>query len=289
MAHGRSLRTTTKYRILRRPKGPKGYINSKGYITPKGQTHTRNGINTTNTISNSKGVLHAKLVSFDVSALFTSIPVDKTLDIVHELLNKDNTWRKDVAESLDTDTVIKLLSFFLTTTYFVFKGDYYQQKDGCSMGSPCSPLVANAYMEHFEQLALSSALHLPRIWYRFMDDTFCVIKAAFVNEFTDHINSLDNNIRFTREKEEDGTLPFLDTLIVREECVSIKVKVYRKPTHTDQYLHLNSHHPLEHKLSVVRTLTHRAQSVVTEERDRKEEITHVKKPLKLWLRRVDVS
>ena len=84
------------------------------------------------------------LVSFDVSALFTSIPVDKTLDIVRELLNKDNTWWKDAAESLDTDTVIKLLSFCLTTTYFVFKGDYYQQKDGCAMGSPCCPLVANA-------------------------------------------------------------------------------------------------------------------------------------------------
>ena len=199
---------------------------------------------------------------------------------MRELLNKDTTWRKDAAESLDTDTVIKLLTFCLTTTYFVFKGDHYQQKDGCAMGSPCSPLVANAYMEHFEKLALSSASNPPRIWYRYVDDTFCVIKTAFVNEFTDHINSLDNNIKFTREEEDNGTLPFLDTLIVREECGSIKVKVYRKPTHTDQYLHFNSHHPLEHKLSVVRTLTHRAQSVVTDEHDRKEEITHVKNALK---------
>ena len=115
----------------------------------------------------------------------------------------------------------------------MFKGDHYQHKDGCAIGSPCSPLVANAYIEHFEQLALSSALHPPRIWYRFVDDTFCVIKTAFVNEITDHINSLDKNIKFTREEEEDGTLPFLDILLVQEECGSIKhvkVKVYRKPT-----------------------------------------------------------
>ena len=72
-------------------------------------------------------------------------------------------------------------------------------------------------MEHFEKLALSTAVHPPRIWYQFVDDTFCVIKSAYVNEFTDHMNSLDHNIRLTREEEEDGTLPFLDTLIVRKE------------------------------------------------------------------------
>ena len=58
---------------------------------------------------------------------------------------------------------------------------------------------------------------------------------------------------------------------------SIKTKVYRKETHTDQYLHLNSNHPLEHKTGVVKTLVHRVDTIVSNERDKIEEKSHVKK------------
>ncbi len=53
----------------------------------------------------------------------------------------------------------------------------------------------------------------------------------------------------------------LDTLIVRTNDERVKVKIFRKPTHTDQYLSFESHHPLEHKLNVVRTLFHRSELV----------------------------
>ncbi|XP_072043208.1 uncharacterized protein [Amphiura filiformis] len=69
-------------------------------------------------------------------------------------------------------------------------------------------------------------------------------------------------------------------LLDRQPDGTLKVKVYRKPTHTEQYLNFSSHHPLEHKLSVVRTLLHRAETVVTDPADKAEEIAHVKNALK---------
>ena len=215
-----------------------------------------------------------------MSALFTSIPVDKTLEVVGELLRSDTSWKKGEDENLEPEQVLDCLSFCLDTSYCVFRETFYLQRYGCAMGSSCSPLSADAYMEYFESQALTSAPHPPRVWKRYVDDTFVVIKTVHIEEFTDHINNIDPNIKFTREEEEDGKLPFLDTLVCRQPDGTLKVKVYRKPTHTEQYLNFSSHHPLEHKLSVVRTLLHRAETVVTDPADKAEEIAHVKNALR---------
>ena len=40
------------------------------------------------------------------------------------------------------------------------------------MGSLVSPVVANLYMEYFEQNALSTAS--PRLWHQYVDNTFVI-------------------------------------------------------------------------------------------------------------------
>ena len=52
-----------------------------------------------------------------------------------------------------------------------------------------------------------------------------------------------------------------------------------QPTHTDQYLLFDSHHPLEHKLGVIRTLQHRADKVPTTTQAKEQEHKHVRRAL----------
>ena len=123
------------------------------------------------------------------------------------------------------------------------------------MGSPVSLVVANIYMEMFEELALRTATHPPRIW-RCYVDTFCVITKTEVKGFLSHLNSLRPTITFTTEEEVDGKLPFLDTLLHRKNDGSLDISVYRKHTHTDQYLNFSSHHPRHVKKGIVSCLFH---------------------------------
>ena len=144
----------------------------------------------------------------------------------------------------------------MRSTYFSYGGDFYKQQEGAAMGSPVSAAVANLYMEYFEDLPLSQppADCVPRIWKRYVDDTFCILKKGAIEELLSHFTSLQQTTQFTVEVERDGSLPFLDTLLQRKKAGSLGVTVYRKPTHTDHYLDFQSHHPHHGKRGLVRCL-----------------------------------
>ena len=143
-----------------------------------------------------------------------------------------------------------------------------------------SPIVANLHMEYLKQKALSTAPNLPRFWCRFVDDTFVIHKEVSKQGFLQHINSVDPAIKFTVEdNKEDGSIPSLDTIVKPETDGTQSITVYRKPTHTDQYLQWDSYHHLLAKFSVIHILFHRAITVCSKPELHQQEKDHLRKAL----------
>ena len=216
------------------------------------------------------------LSSYDVSALFTLVPVDPALNIIRDLLENDHTPKDRTV--LAVNDIILLLEFCLKNTYFSFQDQFYEQVEGVAMGFPVSPIVANLFMEYLEQKALSTVPHPPRFWHRFVDDTFVIHKEVNKQNFLQHIKSVDPAIKFTVEdNKEDGSIPFLDIIVKPEADGGLSITVYRKPTHTDQYLQSDSHHNLSAKFSVINTLSHRAKTVCSSPKLLRQEKEHLRK------------
>ena len=81
------------------------------------------------------------------------------------------------------------------------------------------------------------------------------------------------------DNKEDGAIPFLDTIVKPEVDGKLSITVYRKPTHTDQYLQWDSHHHLSAKFSDIHTLSHRAQTLFSNPKLLQKEKTHLRKAL----------
>ena len=96
-----------------------------------------------------------KLIAYDVSALFTSVPLPDAIKAMRIELDEDPKLQD--CTPLSRERILGLLRFCLNTTYFTYSGMIYKQKHGAAMGSPVSPIIANLYVEGFEEIALRTA------------------------------------------------------------------------------------------------------------------------------------
>ena len=81
------------------------------------------------------------------------------------------------------------------------------------------------------------------------------------------------------DNKEDGSIPFLDTIVKPEVGGGLSITVYRKPAHMDQYLQWDSHHNLPAKFSVINNLSLRAKTVCSNPELFKQEKEHLRKAL----------
>ena len=195
------------------------------------------------------------LVSFDVTSLFPSIPIPKAIDVLKTTLQQNQ-----VANS---EELVTLTELCMNQTFFSFKNEFFKQTEGTAMGNSLSPFIANLFMSYFEENARQTLPYFPEIWFRYVDDIFAVfdLDKTDLNTFTDQLNSLAPTIKFTVEQETNGTLPFLDLLIIRTQDQKLEFDIYRKPTANHRFIMNSSNHPHQSKLAAFNSMIHRLLTI----------------------------
>ena len=222
-------------------------------------------------IKNEKVPQNCNMVSFDVKSLFTSVPLDYTIDIIIKRIIEDH----EITTIFTKSEMKKLLTLCTKNVHFSFNNEIYIQLDGVAMGSPLGPVIANIFMVELETTLVPKLEDHVQNWRRFVDGTFASVKIGSVEYVLSVLNSSHKNIKFTYEEEQNNTLPFLDVLFIRGS-EKLNTTVYRKDTHNVLYLHWNLYTPVSWKRGTLKSLSSRAYMVCPNETLLEKELKHLK-------------
>ena len=195
------------------------------------------------------------LVSYDVTSLFTNIPLEETINIAIEVIFQNNP-----NINISQADLKKLFKIATAQTHFLFNDQYYDQIDGVAMGSPLAPVLANLFMGYHEKQWLYDYHGTPPVYYRrYVDDIFAVFNSSQeATLFFDFLNSRHNNIQFTMEVENNGKLAFLDVLIDNSHNSSFITSVFHKTTYTGLLTNFQSFTSFSYKVGLIKCLIDRA-------------------------------
>ena len=170
-------------------------------------------------------------MSFDVKSLFTNIPVDFTIKLVHNQLFRGEQSKINGLSKKQFD---KLLKWTCKKTTLQFNQNYYHQLDGLAMGSPLAPAMADI-CTNWRTNEVFAKIKNPPVIMRYVDDLFLAFDNPNDIEYVYQIfNSIHPNLKFTKEEENEGKLPFLDVLLPKHLTES--KRQYIKSQHFQDYI-----------------------------------------------------
>lgn len=217
---------------------------------------------------------NAKLVSFDVCSLFTSVPIVKLKKLLFDKI------KIELSDNLKSSQLINLINICLKQNYFRFDDKIYLQNDGLAMGSALSPFLAEFFMDYIEKTLFDykhPLLEYIFTWIRYVDDVFCIwtgTKRQLDNFLNNILNKLDDHIKFTIELG-NNSINFLD-LTINIIDNRFAFNIFRKDTYSDAVIPSNSVHPWNVKMASFHSMLNRLLDVPLSQENFKKELNVIK-------------
>jgi len=154
------------------------------------------------------------LVSYDVTALFTNVPLSEVINILVDKALTNDWFNQTYSLNFGKEELAQLLEVTTTNQLFQFDGQLYEQIDDVAMGSPLGPLMANVFMCHLEERLARDGM-VPSLYKRYVDDTLARmpnIDAAA--NFLTTLNGLHPSLKFKMELPVDNMISFIGIEII---------------------------------------------------------------------------
>ena len=222
-------------------------------ITGKTNTFVKDVWSFREEIKNFKIADNHRLISLDVTSLYTNVSVEHLIKILNEKADEIK-----LHTSIPINEILIAVRVVLNETVFSFNNTIYKQKFGCSMGNPLSRVAADIVMEKIEQIGLRMLQFSPCFFKRYIDDVLTTVPINMLEQTLNSFNSIDNKIKFTHEIEKDCNISFLDLKLQRNNDGSISCNWFRKKTWSGRYINYFSEHSDSVKTSLIKGLVDRA-------------------------------
>lgn len=221
---------------------------------------------------------NTKLFSFDITNMYTNIPIAETIKIIKQKLTANNETSKYIQQ------ITKSIQTILNQNYFEYNNNIYKQTDGLAMGAPTSSIISEIYLQEIDQIIIKiiKKYDPTGTYYRYVDDTIYISqnKGTNIDKIITEINNIHKKLKFTIEEEKNNKLNYLDITITRN-INKFTYTIYRKPTQTDMIIPYKSIHPHQHKMAAFYSMLYRMLKIPMNKEDQEREKNIIKQIAKV--------
>ena len=213
---------------------------------------------------------NSKLISLDVTSLYTNIPHELGLKAIEYWLNKHPEL---IHSRFNKSFILKASKLVLKNNHSVFNEKFFYQIAGTAMGTTVAPTYTTLVMGYLEiqfykkcknEFGVNNGKYIEENLHWFLNNCYIGLDTTNINplKLFDILNNIYDNIKFTMEQH-NLYLPFLDIMINKDpETNNIWMDIFYKKTDTRRCVPFNSCHPKQYKNNITFTLARRIFTIV---------------------------